>query len=196
MSQSYRQIEAAIAANYPNIKEVYVTSTTGGTHAKGSYHYLGEAVDYGASTQAAKDRLAEWLYQFAPHIRELIHTRANGTTGWYVKNGQKVSNSFYSPTLKREHVNHVHIAMTQADVAAMLAQLHQPVGNPVLQVGASGPAVSKLQNSLNTAGAVPILVADGSFGPATQHAVKVFQSTHGLVPDGVVGPKTWGALGA
>jgi Putative peptidoglycan binding domain/Transglycosylase SLT domain len=34
------------------------------------------------------------------------------------------------------------------------------------------------------------LVVDGAFGAKTETAVKVFQSTNGLYPDGVVGPKT------
>jgi peptidoglycan hydrolase-like protein with peptidoglycan-binding domain len=35
---------------------------------------------------------------------------------------------------------------------------------------------------------------DGIFGAGTTRAVRSFQSSHRLAPDGVVGPKTWRAL--
>lgn len=54
--------------------------------------------------------------------------------------------------------------------------------------------VSKLQSLLNSAGARPPLPLDGSFGPRTETALRAFQSSHGLSPDGVAGPRTWKAL--
>jgi peptidoglycan hydrolase-like protein with peptidoglycan-binding domain len=40
----------------------------------------------------------------------------------------------------------------------------------------------------------PLLVQDGIFGPLTARAVTRFQQAHRLVPDGVVGERTWVAL--
>ena len=56
------------------------------------------------------------------------------------------------------------------------------------------------QQKLNAKGYKPALVTDGDFGPKTLAAVEWFQRTHKdtsgkpLVVDGIVGPKTWGAL--
>lgn len=62
-----------------------------------------------------------------------------------------------------------------------------------LKNGSKGSDVITLQNSLNEKGYN--LVADGIFGLNTENAVKAFQKTNGLDADGIVGPKTWLALG-
>jgi outer membrane protein OmpA-like peptidoglycan-associated protein len=65
---------------------------------------------------------------------------------------------------------------------------------PELRIGAVGPTVQHLQIALNAADANPQLALDGDFGPLTQEAVLSFQHAHGLIPDGIVGPKTWKVL--
>ena len=66
--------------------------------------------------------------------------------------------------------------------------------HPQLQQGADRPAVRELQQKLNAALIAPPLVPDGIFGPVTRQAVLAFQTSRGLVADGVVGPETWLAL--
>lgn len=69
----------------------------------------------------------------------------------------------------------------------------------VLKKGAKGEQVKamqillmgygfKMENNGKTYG------ADGSFGAATENAVKAFQKAKGLSVDGACGPKTWAAL--
>lgn len=66
------------------------------------------------------------------------------------------------------------------------------MANKVLQYGARGDEVRKLQQILNQQGYG--LDIDGSFGPKTLAAVKAYQKNKGLAVDGSVGPATWGAL--
>ncbi|EFC85917.1 peptidoglycan-binding protein [Parafrankia sp. EUN1f] len=68
---------------------------------------------------------------------------------------------------------------------------HTPpgTGNQLLQVGAFGAAVATWQWRLRLA-LHRDLTVDEAFGPLTQAATRDFQSSHGLVVDGVVGPVT------
>lgn len=65
--------------------------------------------------------------------------------------------------------------------------------------GNRGDGVRLMQHGINKApthfGHQLILLAeDGDFGQRTEDALKVFQQTRGLHPDGVCGPATWNAL--
>lgn len=59
-----------------------------------------------------------------------------------------------------------------------------------LRRGDEGPEVEKLQERLRELG----FDAAGRFGPVTELAVRRFQESRGLLPDGIVGPITRGAL--
>lgn len=64
-----------------------------------------------------------------------------------------------------------------------------------LEQGASGDKVRQMQEELNViAGAYPALpkiAADGIYGPATENAVREFQSVFGLPETGTVDYRTW-----
>jgi peptidoglycan hydrolase-like protein with peptidoglycan-binding domain len=69
-------------------------------------------------------------------------------------------------------------------------------GRPVVAIGARSDQVKILQERLN--GRYPAyskLRNDGVFGDGTKRVVVEFQRRAGLKADGVVGPKTWAALG-
>jgi len=57
-----------------------------------------------------------------------------------------------------------------------------------LKLGSKGEAVKTLQEFLK-------ITTDGNFGPKTESAVKSWQKSHGLLADGIVGSKTWAAMG-
>ena len=60
--------------------------------------------------------------------------------------------------------------------------------NQTIRQGSRGPLVAEVQEKLD------ISPADGIFGPGTARIVKEWQSSNGLVADGIVGPKTLGKL--
>jgi peptidoglycan hydrolase-like protein with peptidoglycan-binding domain len=66
-------------------------------------------------------------------------------------------------------------------------------GQPTIQEGDNGPAVSRAQRAIRRT-ADRSIVVDGAFGPLTKQAVQRFQQGDGLVADGIVGPITWAAL--
>lgn len=60
--------------------------------------------------------------------------------------------------------------------------------------GSSGPDVRCLESRLIALGYPGVMGPDDYFGPSTTPAVFTFQAEHGLVIDGVVGPRTRAAL--
>jgi hypothetical protein len=60
-------------------------------------------------------------------------------------------------------------------------------GRPTLRRGMTGELTRQVQAKVG-------VDTDGQFGAKTEAAVRAFQRAHGLVPDGIVGPKTWRVL--
>ncbi|WP_160119619.1 peptidoglycan-binding protein [Rhodovarius lipocyclicus] len=63
-------------------------------------------------------------------------------------------------------------------------------GTRVLRIGARGEDVRWVQQRIVG------VVVDGVYGPQTAGAVLAWQLEHGLLGDGIVGPRTWRALGS
>jgi peptidoglycan hydrolase-like protein with peptidoglycan-binding domain len=64
------------------------------------------------------------------------------------------------------------------------------MAEPVLKKGSTDPAVRDLQEALKTLGHDPGPI-NGTFGTATEAAVKAFQQARGITVDGIVGKVTW-----
>ncbi|MGH6737265.1 MAG: peptidoglycan recognition protein family protein [Methyloceanibacter sp.] len=60
-------------------------------------------------------------------------------------------------------------------------------GRPTLGRGDTGALVKEIQRKVGVA-------QSGTFDADTEAAVRQFQRDHGLVPDGIVGPRTWATL--
>lgn len=60
-------------------------------------------------------------------------------------------------------------------------------GRPTLRRGDEGQLVKLIQKKVK-------VNPTGNFGPVTEAAVRKMQQANGLVPDGIVGPKTWQVL--
>ena len=60
-------------------------------------------------------------------------------------------------------------------------------GHPTLRRDATGELVKQVQNKIGMA-------ATSTFDAITEAKIRQFQRDHGLVPDGIVGPRTWATL--
>jgi len=63
---------------------------------------------------------------------------------------------------------------------------------PVVQNGSQGHPIRTLQFLLRARG--HNLTVDGMFGPATEAAVKAFQTSKGMTTDGIMSAQTWSTL--
>jgi len=59
----------------------------------------------------------------------------------------------------------------------------------LLKNGSTGSEVGVIQNNLKRLGYDPLTI-DCIFGEKAENAIRKFQSSYGLVTDGIVGPKT------
>lgn len=95
----------------------------------------------------------------------------------------------------------MYVGVTRlAELASLGHRLYAPSFQfpGTLRQGDSGGSVQILQYMLallaEYSEALLPVAADGSFGPATAEAVRIFQGQYGLTPDGIVGPVIWEAI--
>lgn len=79
-------------------------------------------------------------------------------------------------------------------IAGAKENASEAAGRQTIKIGSKGADVTYLQKRLVAKGYYGGKI-DGDFGKKTLEAVKAFQAEHNLVIDGIVGAKTWAALG-
>jgi hypothetical protein len=84
-----------------------VTSTTGGKHVSGSWHYKGRAIDVAGSPGQMMQFFTAAAGKWGKNILELFYDPA----GWYIKNGQRIGGAIGG------HSDHVHLAMARGGFA-------------------------------------------------------------------------------
>jgi hypothetical protein len=131
-----------------------------------------------------------------------IYFEGKGHTGLLVQTGSNPLVDAHNNA--RYHVNYTEgYSLTIIHIGHYTAPKSCP---STIQNGSKGSTVTTLQSELDSLYSKkafpnspynfhPLLSKDGQFGPLTANAVKDFQKKKGLGVDGIVGPKTWHALG-
>ena len=123
-----------------------------------------------AFTDLATNALAQGNVQKAEQLAKQADDRGLGTTAANIRN--EVAATTGAPP---------QLTMSIGDVPRPPPS---PSGRPILMRGSTGADVIEWQHVI---GVKP----DGVFGAATEATTKAWQTSHGLLADGKVGPKSW-----
>lgn len=137
-------------------------------------------------------------YLSRPDVRQPILTqycdgRKSTCPNWMTQWGSKsLGDQGYSPI---EILRHFYGSDMYINTAEQISGVPSSWPGYNLTVGSSGDKVRQLQEQLDVIAevytAIPRIAADGIFGPATEEAVREFQSIFGLPKTGVADFATW-----
>ena len=155
----------------------------------GNSSFIGiEAENTGKPNDEWPDVQREALRRGVAALLKHIGTDASMVCGhkeFALPKGRKTDPLFSMPEFRES----VAALMAAGSPPAPLIPASDGAARPTLRRGATGPFVKQLQAAL-------ALKADGDFGAGTEAALRRFQRDHGVVPDGICGPKTWLLLAA
>jgi nucleoid-associated protein YgaU len=124
------------------------------------YHTAGMAADFAVARTKTGDKqmreFARWWAKHAGFLLELIHTTPfSDDNGFYVKDGRRVGEGFYGPSINQQHLNHVHVAISVANAHALLGKL-KPAAKVAAPVNGSpnGAAKTYVVQGSDTLGAL------------------------------------------
>lgn len=159
------------------------------------------------------DNTAPWDYAYACWKSEIWNGfgyRAHGVNSPYLwagsnhqEPGKYVADGVWSSSARDTQLGVMPVMMKAIELepalafAPSIAHVESPPLIPApVPDGVGGGLVGPrwIQHSLNTLGATPPLVEDGSYGRRTREAVRAFQKLHGLEQDGLAGPITCAAI--
>lgn len=101
-----KPVAALVATILKKFPGLVITATTDGTHAEGSYHYKGRAIDISGDSKTMFEAAA-WIHQhFKYLLAEGIHN-----PNLSVKYHKDVPSSYWGSEVWGEHRNHIHVAV-------------------------------------------------------------------------------------
>lgn len=131
------------------------------------------------------------------HVGYLVKpVRADNPAGdWWVVEARGVMYGVVKTKLSERRWNKWGWMTKYFDYELAMDDVPAEYGFRNLMRGRSGEDVAALQEDLISLGySCGRWGADGDFGKATESALKAFQKDHGLVEDGIAGPKTYARL--
>lgn len=152
--------------------------------------------------QAKFRKYPSWVDSVKDHSRLFLTSKRYknliGCTD-YIQACKNVKDDGYatSPTYTNTLINAINtykLYLWDGEVTGKIVKMKTAPALPTLRIGSKGQNVIAWETYLMINGYY-IGVIDGKFGPLLEEAVKAYQLSHGLSPDGIIGPKTWGATG-
>jgi hypothetical protein len=161
---------------------------------------IGVTIPWGATEQYDDPHLPHVLDALEPgdfvYFHDLGDPPGEDHCGVYISPGLMIDSPYTGAVVRYDPFSLTGTdGVLQYIGAIRVAALAATPAKPTLMLTTpftTGQSVKDLQTAIDRHGAK--LVVDGIFGPLTEAAVKVFQKSHLIPADGIVGPLTWAKL--